>query len=88
MMGAECWIYTSNHEFSDITRPIMEQGYQAQEPVTICDDVWIGGRVTIMPGVTIGKGSVLGACAVVTKDVEPYAIVVGNPAHVIRYRNR
>ncbi len=88
MMGAECWIYTSNHEFSDPTRPMIEQGYQQPKPVTICDDVWIGGRVTILPGVTIGQGAVIGACAVVTKDVQPYAIVAGNPAHLIKYRNK
>lgn len=88
MMGAECWIYTSNHEFSDINKPMIEQGYKAQEPVVIGDDVWIGGRVTILPGVTIGQGAILGACAVVTKNVEPYAIVGGNPARVLKYRNK
>ena len=54
--------------------------------ITIEDDVWIGLRATILSGVTIHQGAVIGACAVVTKDVPPYAIVVGNPARVIRYR--
>ncbi len=87
MMGPECWIYTINHEFSDLSKPMIEQGYQEQKPVIIEDDVWIGGRVTILPGVTIGRGSVLGACSVVTKDVEPYSVVGGNPARVLKYRN-
>ncbi len=54
--------------------------------VTIGNDVWIGFGATILPGVTIGDGAVIGARSVVTKDVEPYAIVGGNPAEVIRKR--
>ena len=52
-------------------------------PVRIEDDVWIGFGATVLKGVTIGKGAVVGAQSLVTKDVEPYAIVVGNPARVI-----
>ena len=55
-------------------------------PVTIGNDVWIGGNVTILPGVNIGDGAIVAAGAVVTKDVEPYAIVGGVPARVIKYR--
>ncbi len=54
--------------------------------VTIGDDVWIGTNVSIMPGVTIGTGAVIGAGSVVTKDVEPYAIVAGVPAVILKYR--
>jgi virginiamycin A acetyltransferase len=50
------------------------------------NDVWIGYGSTVMPGVTIGDGAIVGSCSVVTKDVPPYAIVGGNPAKVIRYR--
>ncbi len=50
------------------------------EDVTIGNDVWIGTHATIMPGVTIGDGAVIGSFSVVTKDVEPYAVVAGNPA--------
>lgn len=53
---------------------------------TIGNDVWIGSRATIMQGVTIGNGAVIGAGAIVTKDVDPYAIVAGCPAKIIRYR--
>ena len=52
------------------------------------DDVWIGTRVIILPGVTIGKGVIIGAGAIVTKDIPEYAIAVGNPARVIKYRGR
>jgi len=48
--------------------------------IVIEDDVWIGFNAAILKGVTVGKGAVIGACAVVTHDVEPYAVVVGNPA--------
>lgn len=54
--------------------------------VIIGNDVWIGFRTTILSGVTIGDGAAIGACSIVTRDVPPYAIVVGNPAHIIRYR--
>lgn len=57
-------------------------------PVTIGDRVWIGYRATVMPGVTIGEGAVVAACAVVTRDVAPYTIVGGNPAREIGTRNR
>lgn len=53
-------------------------------PVKICDDVWIGAQATIFPGVTIGCGAVIGAGAVVVSDVEPYTVVAGVPARVIR----
>lgn len=55
--------------------------------VVLEDDVWIGYRAIILPGVTIHKGAVVGAGAVVTKDVEPFAVVGGVPAKVIKYRN-
>jgi virginiamycin A acetyltransferase len=53
---------------------------------TVGNDVWIGYNATIMPGVTIGHGAIIGSCSVVTRNVEPYAIVAGNPATKIRSR--
>ena len=86
MMGPNCTIYSRNHEFSDVSRPMMEQGYSEEKEVVIGDDVWIGGNVTILPGVKIGSHSIIGACSVVTKDVPEYAIVAGNPAAVKKFR--
>ncbi len=60
--------------------------WRAQDPVTIGHDVWIGHNAIVMPGVTIGTGAAIGSGAVVTKDVPPYAIVVGVPARVLRFR--
>lgn len=54
--------------------------------IRLGNDVWIGRRATIMPGIHIGDGAIVGAGAIVTKDVPPYAIVGGNPARLIRYR--
>ena len=86
MMAPDVLIITVNHEFSDTETPMMFQGMADYEPVTIEDDVWIGERVIILPGVHIGKGSIIGAGAVVAKDIPPYSIAVGNPARVIRSR--
>lgn len=58
----------------------------AKAPTIIGNDVWVGFRATILSGVNVGDGAIVGACAVVTKDVPPYAIVVENPARIIRYR--
>lgn len=87
MMGPEVVIISQNHKFDDIQVPMIQQGYSTHQAIVIEDDVWIGTRVIICPGVNkIGRGSVIGAGSVVTKYVPPYAVVVGNPAKVIRYR--
>lgn len=84
-IGPRVNITTNNHVFKDKSRPIMEQG-QDFSPIVIEDDVWIGVNVTILPGVTIGTGSVIGAGAVVTKDVQPFTVVAGVPAKIIKRR--
>lgn len=86
MMGPDVMIYTANHEISDINTPMIMQGDTPKKGVIIKDDVWIGARSILLPGVTVHKGAVVAAGAVVTKDVPPFAIVGGNPARVIRYR--
>lgn len=54
-------------------------------PIKICSKVWVGFGVTILKGVTIGEGAVIGAKSVITKDVEPWTVVVGNPAKIVKY---
>ena len=74
-----------NHNFEDINKPISLQGNKYYG-IIIENDVWIGARVTILPGVTIGKGSIIGAGAVVTKSIPPYSVAGGVPAKVIKSR--
>ncbi len=86
MMGPETIIYTANHDFADTKLPMIEQGHATQRRVVIGDDVWIGARVIILPGVTIGTGCVVGAGSVLTRDVPPGSVVAGNPARVVKRR--
>lgn len=87
MMGSDCLIISRNHRFDDLSTPMCQQGFQEDNPVVIEDDVWIGSRVIILPGVRVGRGSIIGAGAVVTENVEPFTIVGGNPARVIGRRD-
>ncbi|BCO32007.1 hypothetical protein TspCOW1_21100 [Thiohalobacter sp. COW1] len=86
MMGPDVMIFGVNHEFHDTSVRMIDQGYSARAPVNIADDVWIGARAIILPGVSLGKGAVVAAGAVVTRNVNEYEIVGGNPAKVIRNR--
>ncbi len=75
----------ANHVFADPDRSIHSQGL-APAPIIIEDDCWIGGRVTLTAGVRIGRCSVIGAGAVVTRDIPAYSLAVGVPAKVVRSR--
>jgi maltose O-acetyltransferase len=86
MMGPDVIILSRNHVFDDLRVPMCLQGDSGESPVVISDDVWIGARVIILPGVHIGKGAIVGAGAVVPKDVPAYAVVAGNPARVVKQR--
>lgn len=87
LMGPEVVIYSSMHAYDDLSTPIMMQGSKPVKPVTIGNDVWVGLRAVIMPGVKIGNHVIIGSGAVVTKDIPDYAVVGGVPAKIIRYRN-
>jgi maltose O-acetyltransferase len=87
MIGPDVLIVAQNHKYDSIEIPMRLQGNMPPYPVTIEDDVWIGARVIILPGVTVHMGAIIGAGAVVTKDVPSYAICAGNPARVVKYRN-
>lgn len=85
-IASHVMMIAGNHIFSDPDKPIHGQGL-VHLPIVIEDDVWVAGRVNIMAGVRIGKGSVIGAGSVVTHDVPPGAVVVGVPAKVVRQRS-
>jgi acetyltransferase-like isoleucine patch superfamily enzyme len=86
MIAPRCVLTPYQHNFSDISRPMREQPLTSRGDIVIEDDVWLGSHACVMDGVTIGRGAVVGAGAVVTKDVPPYAIVGGIPARVMGFR--
>ncbi len=81
LIGPRCSIYTPNHA-EDVTRRL--EGWERPEPVTVGSNVWIGGSVTITPGVTIGDDSIIGAGSVVTRDIPAGVVAVGNPCRPVR----
>ncbi|GHO43290.1 acyltransferase [Ktedonospora formicarum] len=79
-IGAGSWLVTGSHELNDPGFP------DTYKPIVIEDYAWLGVRCTILQGITIGRGAVVMAGAVVTRDVPPFAIVGGVPAKVLKYR--
>lgn len=82
----EIWTQNHNYQSDDLMSVPYDKRF-IKKPVVIEENVWIGSRVIILPGVTIGEGAVIGAGAVVTKNIPKCAVVGGNPAKVIKYRN-
>jgi putative colanic acid biosynthesis acetyltransferase WcaF len=74
------FLCTASHDISSLTRPLIHK------PIHIQDHVWVCAQAFVGPGVTVGEGAIVGACAVVTKDVVPWTIVAGNPARFIKKR--
>ena len=83
LIASHAVITSSTHDYS--IAPLRSK--RIDKPVRIGSDVWIGSGAVIMPGITIGDGAVVGAGAIVLEDVQPNAIVVGNPARVLKYRS-
>lgn len=83
MFGPNVQIYTAEHPLKPEDRNGLK-GHEWSRPIVIGDDCWIGGSAILLPGITIGSGSTVGAGSVVTKDVPPRSVVVGNPARVVR----
>ncbi len=86
MMAPRCFIADNNHVSDRVDIPMCFQGKTKSKVTIIEDDVWIGTGAILTPGHRIGKGSIIAAGAVVTKDVAEYSVVGGNPAKLIRMR--
>lgn len=86
LIGPNVVIRSADHNFSSADKPILEQGHNGKE-IIIEDDVWIGANAVVLKGVRISKGAVVGAGAVVTKDLDEYVVAGGVPAKKITSRN-
>jgi acetyltransferase-like isoleucine patch superfamily enzyme len=86
MIAPRCAFTPYQHGFADTHLPMREQPFTSRGDIVVEDDVWLGVNVCVMDGVTIGRGAIVGAGAVVTQDIPPYAIASGIPARVIRFR--
>ena len=80
-IAPNCAFYTAGHPLDYETR---NKGLEYAKPIKVGNNVWIGGNVCVMPGVTIGDNTVIGAGSVVTKDIPSNVVAVGNPCHVIK----
>lgn len=87
LFGPNVQIYAATHPLDGAVRQ-GTAGPEYGKPISIGDDVWVGGAAVICPGVSIGEGAVVGAGSVVTRDVEAFTVVAGNPARVIRQLER
>lgn len=85
MIAQNASIVSANHSYDIKEIPMMRQPMKGKK-IIIKDDVWIGANSIVLPGITINQGAVVGSNSVVTKDVEPYSIVVGSPAKPIKKR--
>lgn len=88
ILAPEVKIYSRSHNFDQNVQALPFDNVMLVAPVHIGRYVWIGTRAIVLPGVNIGDGAVIGAGAVVSKDVPSCSVVVGNPARVVRYRDR
>ncbi len=84
MFANGCFVTDGNHRFDDPAKPVPWQGFTSRGPTRVGDNVWCGANVVITSGVTVGERCVIGANAVVTRDLPPRSIAVGAPARVIR----
>jgi acetyltransferase-like isoleucine patch superfamily enzyme len=84
MLANGCFVSDASHRYDDPDRPVTWQGFESKGATRIGDNCWLGANVVVTSGVTIGERCVIGANSVVTRDVEPFSIVAGVPAKVLR----
>ena len=86
LLGAGLHIYTNNHRYGELSKPIYKQAYDEaseNDSVLLKEGCWIGANVTILKGVTVGRNAVVGAGSVVTRNVKDYEVVAGVPARTL-----
>jgi acetyltransferase-like isoleucine patch superfamily enzyme len=84
MLANGCFVTDGSHRFDDPHRPVPWQGFTSKGPTRIGDNVWCGANVVVTSGVTVGRRCVIGANAVVTRDLPPFSVAAGAPARVLR----
>lgn len=80
-IGPNCGFYAAGHPLDPVQR---NKGLEYAKPIKIGDNVWIGGNVAVLPGITIGENTVIGAGSIVTKDIPPGVLAFGNPCKIVR----
>ena len=83
LMGSGVHIYVNNHKFDNPNVALIDQGHYPAKSVTLKQGCWLGANVIVLPGVTIGQNSVVGAGSIVTKSIPDRVVAVGNPAKII-----
>ncbi len=84
LLARNVYISDHIHAYADTSRPILAQGLDKVDPVRVRAGAWLGQNVVVCPGVTIGRGAVIGANSVVTKDIPDWSVAVGAPARVVK----
>jgi acetyltransferase-like isoleucine patch superfamily enzyme len=84
LTGTDCRFLGANHVFTSPFVPYIKSGVTTEEVIDIGSNCWLGAGVTVLGNVRIGHGSIIGACTVVTRDIPPFSLAVGNPARVLR----
>ena len=84
LLARNVYISDHSHRYTQTDMPILAQGLDNIEPVLIRQGAWLGQNVVVCPGVTIGRGTVIGANSVVTRDIPDFAVAVGSPARVVK----
>ncbi len=84
LLARNVYISDHIHKYAQAGTPVMAQGVEKVQPVTICQGAWLGQNVVVCPGVTIGRGAVVGANSVVNSDIPDYSLAVGSPARVVK----
>lgn len=87
LLGPGVYVGDADHDFADITRPYVEQAVSGERSVLVEENCWLGAGVVVSGALTVGRGSVLAAGAVVLRDVLPFSLVAGVPARVVKLYN-